>query len=568
MQDRESVEELSVAAVGAAGPSSSDLQPGRIARSEIGFVALFTLALCVVTTVPYVVGHVISVPGTTFTDILSHSLDTGNYLAYAGQAASGRWLFRNPMTAEPHRAVFFNLEWLLIGKMSSALHVSLAFAMGLQRLLCLVLMCAAVYWLSSFFLTSTFTRRIALVVTMTGGGFGWIATLRLLHVPIDSSYFYDLSNGNLFPFYWALKLPHFLVSESFITLSLCFFLLAERNRRSWQYVAAGLCYMLAGLCRPYDMLFLMAVTTLFLGLCCWQSRGLVPGIALRLLPVAMCIPLLGYYYWIFKLHPIFHWWSLPGGSALPPALLALSFGMSFPLLLLAAWNLRRGGLSPAEWFLVCCLFMAIVLSHLHHWLHFAFQFATNIYVPLVMIMVFGLQQPIAEWREKWHRASAAIIALVIINSFTSIALVGQAVLLVKRGDFRVESQLLEAYSWLNTHSQTGDVILADLDNSNQIPSYTHNIVFCGYLNAVNFDHKMKAMQQFLKPETSNAFRGQLIQQSGAQFILLTAAETRDLAASGGTSFLQEIFRNRAAVIFKPNVPQQAQPSLPVANGVR
>jgi len=348
--------------------------------------------------------------------------------------------------------------------------------------------------------------------------------LRLLHIPIDSSYFLDLTNANLFPFYWVLKVPHFLVSESFVVLGLCFFLCAERSHRTRYYIGAGLSYMVAGTCRPYDMLFLMAATTVFLALWCWDNRELRWGIALRALPVLMCVPLLGYYYWIFKIHPIFRWWSLYGNPAPSAWLLALGFGMTFLFLPFSAWRLRRGGLGEAGRFMLCCVLTAILFAHSHRLLHFSFQFATNILVPLVMIVLVGLEKPIAEWKEKWRWASASIIALLVVNSFTSIALTGQAVLLATQGDYRADSRLLEAFSWLNAHSRADDVIFADFDMANLIPQYTHDNVFCGYDNAVHLEDKFRAIRQFLDPETSNEFREQLIQQNAIQFVLLTAAE--------------------------------------------
>jgi hypothetical protein len=532
-------------------------KPGAIARAEFKFLAFFTLALCVVTTLPYVAGHLVSVPGTVFTDVLDHSLDSNNYLAYARQAASGNWLFRNPMTAEPHGKIFFNLEWLAIGKLSSLLHVSLALATNIQRLLCLVLLCFGVYWLSTFLLHSTFVRRVALVATLAGGGFGWLAALHLLHIPINSSYFLDLTNANLFPFYWALKLPHFLVSESFTVLGLCFFLLAERNRCAPYYFGAGLCHMVSGGCRPYDMLFAMAATALYLALWRWENHELRWEIALRGIPIWMCVPLLSYYYWIFQIHPIFRWWGLPGRPAPSAWLLALSFGMSFLCLLFSVWRLRRGGLGEAGRFMLCCLLAAILLAHVHRLLHFSFQFATNILVPLVMIALVGLEKPITEWKQNRSWARPGIIALLLVNSFTSIALAGQAVLLVARGDFRTDSLLLEAYSWLNAHSRANDVILADFDNSNHLPQYTHNSVFCGYVNTVRLDDKLKVLKRFLAPGTSNEFREQLIQQNAIQFVLLTAAEEREIAALGGSPLLKAVFRNNAAVIFSVTTLGQA-----------
>src|SRR5258708_33962278 len=67
-------------------------QTGAIARSEFKFLTLFALALCIVTTLPYVAGHLVSFPGTLFTDVLTHSLDQNNFLAYARQPASGSGL--------------------------------------------------------------------------------------------------------------------------------------------------------------------------------------------------------------------------------------------------------------------------------------------------------------------------------------------------------------------------------------------------------------------------------------------------------------------------------------------
>jgi len=71
--------------------SPKTLEPGAIARSEVKFLAFFTLALCLVTTLPYAAGHLVSVPGTVFTDVLEHGIDSNNYLAYAQQARREPW---------------------------------------------------------------------------------------------------------------------------------------------------------------------------------------------------------------------------------------------------------------------------------------------------------------------------------------------------------------------------------------------------------------------------------------------------------------------------------------------
>jgi hypothetical protein len=521
---------------------------GRVERGELAFVLFFALCICLVTSLPYAVGHFSHFTGTVFTDTLSRSLDTNNYLAYINQSASGAWLFRNPMTGEPHNAVFFNVEWLAIGKLSFLLHLPPAAGMNVARVLCLGPMCFAVYWLSSFGSNSVLMRRIALVAVMAGGGFGWIAALHLLHISFDSSYFIDLTNGNLFPFYWALKLPHFLFSECFVVFGLCFFLWGESRRRTFYFIGAGSCYMLAGACRPYDMLFLMASTGVFLLVTLFLHRSPSVEIAQRSIPIVMCLPLLGYYYWIFKIHPIFRWWSIPGRPAPSVWLLALGYGLTFLFLIVSLWRIPRWELGSFGHLMLCCVTTAVLFAYAHRLLHFSFQFATNILIPLVMIVVVALEKPITRWQERHHRARLFIIGVLVVNSFSSIALAGQVFVLAMRGEFRTDGQLLEAYSWLDHNSGPHDVVLSNFEIASQIPQSSHNSVFCGYDNAVRFDDKLRVLQQFLDPKTSSAFREELIRKNAIQIVLLTPSEEHRITL-GANSFVKEEFRNSAAVIF-------------------
>ena len=137
-----------------------------------------------------------------------------------------------------------------------------------------------------------------------------------------------------------------------------------------------------------------------------------------------------------------------------------------------------------------------------------------------------------------------------MNSLTSVALTGKAVRLVMRGDFRTDARMLGAYDWLNKHSQTGEVVLADYSTSNRMPRYTHNTALCGYYNAVKFSEKQRVVNLFLDPATPNEFRRDIAQQNGIHYVLLTAAEDHQLLEKVREApFLQEVFRNGAAVVY-------------------
>ena len=526
--------------------SSTVHRPESIAASELRFVALIAATLSVITSLPYAVGTLTRIPGKTFSGVLVHSLDFNNYFAYANQAAHGQWLFRNPMTPEPHRPVFFNLEWLLLGNMSAVLHVSIPGALDLLRVLCLCFMCFGVYWLTTYVLHGAFLRKAALVAIMTGGGFGWIASLRLAHIPVNSSYFLDLTNGNFFPYFWALKIPHFLISECLIIVGLCFFLRGEHRLRAGDSIAAGVCYTLAGACRPYDMLFVMAATSVYL-LWSWISgREQLRALRIRVLPVFICVPLLGYYAYIFKFHPIFKWWSVPKNP--PPAfwLFTLGYGLSGLLLIAAFSKLRWRQMNGAQLFMLICLASALVLTYANSIFHCSYQFATNIAVPMILIGFVGMQEIIE--RARPGKMRTAVLAFLALNSLTSLALTAHAMATARKGDFHVDSALLDAYKWVDSHSQPNDVVLADFDVASNIPQFTKNVVFCGYISAVDFDGKLKALNAFLAPGTTNDFRSILLAKNDIRFVLLSNEEDLSIHLEDA-AFVREIFWNKAAVVF-------------------
>lgn len=527
-------------------PSRSER--GTVRSAELRFVLVLGLALCVVTSCPYILGHWKAHGGTQFTDVLGFEEDQNNYLAYERQSATGQWLFHNPMTAERHGNVFFNGEWLAIGKTAALLRTTVTCAGHIQRILMIVVLCLALYYLSASFLESVAVRRLALLTVSLGGGFGWLSALHKLHVALNPAYFPDFETGVL-PFTWFLKVPHFLIAQTFVVLGLVFFVRAEQMGRLQYYIFAGVCYLAAGSSRPYDMLYVLLGTGLYACLLAWQEKGGQRRFFRRALPLIMCIPLLGYYVWLFRVHPVFKWWSKAGTLPSHPFALTLGFGLAALLLVPALWNARQRPLTDGARLMICCLAAGLLLTYSYKVFAFSYQFATDIYVPLAMVTAMGMETAIDEWRRS-PSSRIAILGLVSFNSLTAAALVAQAIMLVGQGHFQTDASLISAFVWLDTHSFPGAVVLADYERANQIPRYTHNSVFCGYYNAVEFGSKSEALNRFFNTSTTNEFRRELIRQNRVSFVFLLAAEDRALANMSKAGFLREVFRNTTATIYE------------------
>src|SRR5262249_8682905 len=102
-------------------------------RREFWFPALFAAALALLTSIPYILCEVLSFPGSRFNPALHFDADFNAYFPFMRQSAAGQWLFYNPFTSERHAPVFFNLEWLALGKLAAFLDLSLEGALHVQR---------------------------------------------------------------------------------------------------------------------------------------------------------------------------------------------------------------------------------------------------------------------------------------------------------------------------------------------------------------------------------------------------------------------------------------------------
>jgi hypothetical protein len=298
------------------------------------------------------------------------------------------------------------------------------------------------------------------------------------------------------------------------------------------------------------MLYLIAATSLYIvWRACreWRFDGVT---VTRAIPLFMSVPLLLCYVWIFKLHPVFRWWSDPGSRPPRPWVLAFSFGLPLLLLMSSLESLRKRPLSEAGRVSICCLLSASLLVYTYPLLHFSFQFATDIAIPLVFVAIIGMEDVWSKWRlnSKWQ-TWLIVGSFLVVNSLASWTLVAREVKEVRQGEFRVDAGVLEGYAWLDRNSHSGAVVLADYDNSNRHPQYTHDNVFCGYYNAVRYSEKRQEVDRFLSPETTNAYREGLVKQVSVEFVVLQSDEDQKLFHLKDAPFLRETFRNDAVVIY-------------------
>jgi len=529
----------------------------RVDPKEFAFPALVALGLALVTSVPYLLGHLLPFPDSRFNENLVFDMDMNAYFAFARQSAMGQWLFYNPMTPEPHSAVFFNLEWLLLGKLAALFGNSFELAFQVQRIGSIFLFSLALYWLSSFPFDTISMRRIVFTAIMLGGGFGWVVSIPGLGALLPDRLFLDSSAG-LHPFFWMLLAPHFLVAQSLVLLALCFFLRAEAGGGKGDYLLAAAFCLFAGATRPFEMLYLVVAISLYLlVLMAWKQEAVpVSRHALRSLVFCFSIPLLIYYVWLLRFHDVFRWWGIQNVLVPPlPGSLALSLGLAFVLLISGLGNLLGLKERPSAHLLIaCCFISSLSLLYSFPMLTFSVQFLTTLLIPTVLVGSIRLEPRLIPWLNRDRRRRGAIAAVLLANSLSSMVLLGSYSADVVRGEFRTDSRLIDAYDWLEQNSSPGDVVLASCGIGNEIPRYTHDSSFCGYFfNTVGFRRKREMVQKFFSAETSDAYRWKLLRHFKVRYVV-SPGSGGQLAGDEleRMPFLRKVHGNDLVTVFEVN----------------
>jgi len=520
---------------------------------EFRFVFVGALCLALLTTIPYALGAVMHNAHSRFEGFLSFAPDFNAYFGFMRQAREGHWLFDNPFTPEPHGRVFFNLEWLVMGWLASLFGGSMEWSLQITRIVSVFLLGGAFYWLASFLFASVWMRRVAFLMGMTGGGFGWLLEIPFLNAPGRWGMFMDLYAG-LHPFFWMLVQPHWLLVQALSILALCLFLHAEQAGARRLYWLTGLSIAAVGAMRPWDMVYLCGAIVFYL-LGTTPPRGeSIRRAVFKLVPVlAPVAPLLAYYLWLFRIHPLFRWYYLQNvGRGPAPQSLFLSLGL---VGILFAFNLGKlgnfKGRSPASVLVACAALSSLVLMYSHPLFGNTWQFHQTFLIPALLVGLIGREPDSAVLSKRRTWATAAAAVLLIVNALTSGVLMVSFTREVLDAKHRTSHEILAGFDWLQRNSRPREVVLASFDLSNRIPRHTHNVVFSGYaISTVRFDEKTAMVRQFYDSRTDDVFRRKLIADYGVRYVMFGPEEKgKDTFTPGASGFLEMVFSNDLVAIY-------------------
>lgn len=487
----------------------------RVEPAEWRWALGWSLAVLLLTSLPYLYGALLSTPELQFSGLVLGVEDGNAYLARIRLGASGAWQLQLFYTSEPHPGAYLMLFYLMLGHLARLVNWEPVVAFHAARLACGLLLLVSVYCFAAFFAAARAVRRLTFWLVGLGSGLGWLVLLAgqndALGLPLD---FYS---PEAFAFHALLGLPHVSLALSGLLWGIMLTGMAWERPGLRYGLGAGLALTVTAVAGAFYVGIAAAVLGAGILLRAVHRRSAACVAAeLRMAALALSVPALvvAYNVYAFSSHPVYQGWAEQNRILSPaPWHYLISFG---PLLALAALGGYREwprGASRSLLLIGWCLMLPVLA-----YAPFTLQRRLTLGAQVALSILAGL----AVWPSveanlserlpcdlRRHLGASALVALLSISNL--IILVGTLREVSRQSPpvFRPDWQVMAA-EWLGQHTTPEQVVLASYAVGNYLPSRMPARVFLGHdVETVNAAEKQAMVRQFYGSE-DDAFRRRLL----------------------------------------------------------
>jgi hypothetical protein len=221
-------------------------------------VALSSIAILIVTSLPYVYAYLSAPPDKQFMGIMLDVPDHAQYFSWMRELSHAP-LAANKLTPEPNEPIFFNLLWWGLGRTGRLLGLNYELNFQLLRIVGGILFLFVVYRMIAWFMDDIFQRRVAFILIALSSGFGWILIVMkytLLRGELLFPSLVYIAEGN--SFLGILGYPHFIAAALYIFV---FYLVlrGQMHGKLGYAVSAGLLALFLGWQHAYDLILVWGV---------------------------------------------------------------------------------------------------------------------------------------------------------------------------------------------------------------------------------------------------------------------------------------------------------------------
>jgi arabinosyltransferase C len=255
------------------------------------FAIRAAIVAALVAFLPYLYGLLAAPPGSALLGVPIAADDNMVYAAWMRQAMDGRFLFDNRFTLDAQPGLTIHFYFWFLGILAKGLGITLA--LSAARIVFSGLFVWAVYQLIRRVTTDNYVQKLGLIVTVIGGGLGFLVWHHFGIAHTKGSPLAPLTQGRLPVDVWqteAFVFPSMLENGLFMA-SLCLiiavFIAVLDSRESWRPVPYGVLAMAVLMnIHSYDVLLITFVLVAFLVVSAasrlvtgaWVARAAVIGL--------------------------------------------------------------------------------------------------------------------------------------------------------------------------------------------------------------------------------------------------------------------------------------------------
>ena len=518
-------------------------------KSEKPWALIGALLIAMLTCVPYFYGTVVQGARASlgwFSGYTFNATDHCVYLSWMRQAADGGFFQRNLFTTDPQSGHQFNVFYLVLGKIAWVTHLQPITVYHVSRPLLVIGLLLSIHWLLRMWLPEGGIRKCALASVAVSAGLGWLPGFwerPILAGPADTWQPEAISFLSMYLF------PLFLISQILMVGVIGFLYKADQSNHRKYAVYAGLCGLVLGNIHTYDILTLSLVWVAYLVYRTITRRGDLKRIWLNgLLAGLIAAPSTAYVALMLKTETVFRERAEVLTLTPSPLLYLQGFGLLVPMALAGwlTWKRRQSEAHSDQ----SATDSGSGLYLLGIWTIFNFAAA---YIPTTFQrkMMMGVHIPlsilagVALWncsRGLSGRVRIAVVGMVLcLLSLTNVRFLLRDMDALPLNQPGVRSYLyrgeMASLQWIREHAAPGDAIqplpwiaaderggvgFFDTSVACYAPGITGHAVNAGHWGETpQFGKTMNKWVKFIRPDTDDAYRRELVQQTGVKYILFS-----------------------------------------------
>ena len=482
---------------------------------EKRYFAIMIVVTLFMISAPYIVGFQNSNSQAQFGGFLINPIDGHSYLSKIQQGYRGEWKFRLPYTSEPGEGAYLFLFYLGLGHVCRLTQLQPIFIFHTARLLSALWLIFIIGRLLRALFNDAITRRMGLIAALFGSGLGWLAVL-------FGTFTSDFWVAEAYPFLSMYTNPHFPLG---LGLMIHILLPGQKDK----LIPNLLTGLLLGLIQPFAVVIISLVKIIEEGWKIIQER-----IAFKqILKARWFWSIVGftftggivvlYQYWAIINDPVLFQWHKQN-ITLKPVPLDLVVSLS-PALIIGMIGAREAWKNKAGKTLVIWTAISLVLLFIPWSLQR--RFLTGIYIPLIILAMFGLRTLSKKTPAKFHYWVIVFLFLAIPTNLMVITSGLQAIS-EKNPQIFLDSDLVAGLEWIDLNTEEDDLILADQKDGLYLPSFTGRKVIYGHpFETIQAEKEQRFLEEVFYLEQPDNFYNDTLEAKGVDFVLLNLDRADD-----------------------------------------